>query len=163
MSWIVVIASLASCNRLSDDTNVLQLASVIQSYVILAFAFTVLSTAHHFGISPECNQNTFAVIFRPFLALEAGRIFGWIVFSLAFTCYTAMTARDCMIWVLKGIRKKKELRMDVKEPPIPQQQPPVATTFIPHKAKLRETPQKQVRLLSFYIIYLVFILSVYVS
>ncbi|KAJ7089461.1 hypothetical protein C8R44DRAFT_990889 [Mycena epipterygia] len=36
MSWITVIFSLASCNRLSGDTKILQL-SVLQSYVILGF------------------------------------------------------------------------------------------------------------------------------
>jgi len=157
MSWIVVIASLAACNRLSDDTKVLQLASVTQSYVILAFAFTVLATAHRFGTDPECNHNTFAVIFRPFSALKAGRILGWIVFSLALICYTAMTARDYTTSVLNKIRKKKELpsRTDVEEPPILAQQPPPVTTFTANKAK--QTPRRQVRLLSFHLTYLVFI------
>jgi len=94
MSWIIVIASLAACNCLSDDTQRLQLVLVIQSYIILAFAFAVLATAHRFGTTPECNQNTCAVIFCPFSALKAGRIFGGIFFGLAFLSYTAMTARD---------------------------------------------------------------------
>jgi len=108
MSWIVVITSLASCSRLSDDTKVLQLASVIQSYVTLAFAFTVLATAPDFGISSECNQNTLAVIFRPFSALKVGRILGWILFGLVLIFYTTMTARDYTSQVLNRIRQKKE-------------------------------------------------------
>ena len=64
MSWIIVIASLALCNHLSDDTKMLQLALVIQSYTILAFAFAAFTTANHFGTTPECNQKAFAVIFQ---------------------------------------------------------------------------------------------------
>ena len=159
-SWIVVIASLAACSRLSDDTKVLQLASVIQSYVILAFAFTVLATAHRFGTNPECNHNTFAVIFRPFSALKAGRILGWIIFSLVFTGYTAMTARDYTTLVLNRIRKNKELLGRTKAP-IPQQQQPPVAAFTPHKANQTQTPQRQVKLLFLHVISLD--LSVYVS
>ena len=118
-----MIASLASCNRLSDDTKVLQGASVIQSYIILAFAFAVLTTADRFGTNPECNKNTVAVIFFRFSALKVGRILGGIVLGLAATCYTAMTIRDYM----KRFGKRKELREDIEEPSPPPQSPPVAT------------------------------------
>jgi len=167
MSWIIVVASSASCNRLSDDTKILQLASVIQSYIILAFAFAVLATAPRFGTTPECSQNTFAVIFRPFSALKAGRIFGWILFGLAFICYTAMTVRDYTAQVQKRLRKNKELRGDVGEPSLPQQ-PPVAVFTLP-KGKQRtpteekaRTPRRKARLLSFRIIYPIFIYLCYV-
>ncbi|KAF8800986.1 hypothetical protein BYT27DRAFT_7148103 [Phlegmacium glaucopus] len=135
MSWIIVIASLSSCNRLSDDTKVLQLASVIQSYAILAFAFAVLATADSFGSFPECNQNAVVVIFRPFSALKSGRIFGWIVVSLVFVCYTVMTVRDYTAKVLKRIRERKASRKKADptlEHPAPQ---PIVTDFAPPVAR----------------------------
>jgi len=157
MSWIVVIASLASCNRLADDTKVLQLVSVIQSYIILVFAFAVLATAPRFGTSPACNQNTFAVIFRPFSALK-GRIFGGIVLGLAFSCYTAMTARDYTAAVLNKIKKKEELRKEElrkeelrkEEPSSPPQPQPFVSVFASPTPQQRtkveaRTPRKQVR------------------
>jgi hypothetical protein len=159
MSWIVVIASLASCNRLSDDTKILQLVLVIQSCIILAFAFAVLATAHRFGTTPECNQNTRVVIFRPFSALKAGRIFGGIFFGLACIGYTVMTARD--YWTRS--RDKRKQKQD-EELSLPQQRPPVTTTFIPSRrepqtpTKARnQTPRKQVRQLCFHVLYLIFI------
>ncbi|KAJ7848337.1 hypothetical protein B0H14DRAFT_3453152 [Mycena olivaceomarginata] len=76
MSWITVIFSLASCNGLSGDTMILQLVSVLQSYVIMGFAFVVVGNATTFGQSPHCNQDAVAVILRPFSALNSGRIVG---------------------------------------------------------------------------------------
>ena len=105
-----MIASLSSCNRLSDDTKMLQFASVIQGYAILAFAFSILATAENFGYSPGCNANALVVIFRPFSALRAGRIFGWIVASIVFVCYTVMTTRDYTAKVLKKIRERQASR-----------------------------------------------------
>jgi len=160
MSWIVVIASLASCNRLSDDTQTLQLVLVLQSLIILAFAFAVLATAPHFGTTPECNQNTHVVIFRPFSALKAGRIFGGILFGLAFLGYTAMTARDC--WTRSQDKRKRE--EPAKEDEVkPQQRPPVITTFIPSRREPQtpkarnQTSRKQVRQLYFHVLHLIFI------
>jgi hypothetical protein len=134
MSWIVVIASLSSCNRLSDDTQTLQFASVIQGYAILAFAFAILATADSFGYSPGCNQNALVVIFRPFSALRSGRIFGWIVVGLVFLCYTGMTVRDYTAKVLKRIRARQAARKRVNpshEAPVPQYN---ASDFASHGA-----------------------------
>ncbi|KAJ7108927.1 hypothetical protein C8R43DRAFT_1139856 [Mycena crocata] len=108
MAWITVIASLASCNRLSAETKTLQLVSVIQSYVIVSFAFAVLGTAKTFGHSPECNQDALAVIFRPFSALKSGRIFGWCIVGLIIAAYTVMTVRDYTALVKKKIQERKE-------------------------------------------------------
>ncbi|KAJ7801088.1 hypothetical protein B0H13DRAFT_2390168, partial [Mycena leptocephala] len=94
MAWITVIASLASCNRPSDDTKILQLFSVIQGYIIVSFAFAVLGSAPSFGQSPECNDQAVAVIFRPFSALKSGRNFGWCIVGMMVFGYTIMTARD---------------------------------------------------------------------
>ncbi|KAJ7467201.1 hypothetical protein FB451DRAFT_1402032 [Mycena latifolia] len=118
MAWITVIASLASCNRLSEDTKILQLVSVIQSYLIIAFAFTVLAKGASFGQSPICNQYAVAVIFRPFSASKSGRILGWVVVGLACAIYTSMTARDYTTRVLKKIREsRKQVERDEASPP----------------------------------------------
>ncbi|KAJ7135944.1 hypothetical protein C8R44DRAFT_848713 [Mycena epipterygia] len=110
MAWTTVIFSLASCNRLSGDTWILQLFSVIQSYVIVAFAFVVLGQAPSFGQSPQCNQDAVAVIFRPFSALKSGRIVGWILVVVMVIGYTVMTARDYTALVLKKMRERQQLR-----------------------------------------------------
>jgi hypothetical protein len=94
MAWITIIGSLAACGRFSEGTQMLQLFSVVQAYTVIAFALVVLSQGEEFGSNPECNQNAVAVIFRPFSALHAGRIFGWIVVTLMFAAYTTMTVRD---------------------------------------------------------------------
>jgi hypothetical protein len=108
MAWITVIAALASCNRLSDDTKILQLVSVIQSYVIVAFAFAVVGKATGFGQSPECNQEAVAVVFHPFSALKVGRIFGGCLVGLMAFAYTIMTARDYTAQVRKKVRESKQ-------------------------------------------------------
>ena len=150
-----MIASLASCNRLSDDTKVLQGASIIQSYIILAFAFAVLATADRFGSNPECNKNIVAVFFFRFSALKAGRILGGIVLGLAVTCYTAMTIRD----YVKRFGKKK-FRKDVEESALPPQ-PPFVATFSPSEGKKRvpikvnPPTRRRVRLLYFHIMNLI--------
>ncbi|KAJ7503998.1 hypothetical protein B0H11DRAFT_1710397, partial [Mycena galericulata] len=108
MSWITVIISLASCTRLSGDTTILQLMSVLQSYVIVAFAFVVVGKAPSFGQSPGCNQDAVAVIFRPFSALKSGRIAGGTIVGLAAIGYTIMTATDYTAQVLTKMQKGKE-------------------------------------------------------
>ena len=148
MSWIVVIASLATCNHLSDDTKALHLASVIQSYIIQAFAFAVLATAHRFGTNPECNDNVFVVIFRPFSAFKAGHIFGWILFGLAFVCYTAMTIRDYTAQMLNKIRQKKGPLKQVEEPSPQQLQGSPVAPLEPKRTPIQEGTeglQRQVR------------------
>lgn len=140
-----MIVSLSSCNRLSGDTTVLQLASVIQSYTILSFAFTVLATADSFGSRSECNQEAVAVIFRPFSALRSGRIFGWIVVGLASVCYTVMTARDYMAKIREKIRERKASRQkaDVSHPA----SQPIIIDFVSPEARheVQNAPRRQVR------------------
>ncbi|KAJ6452299.1 hypothetical protein C8R45DRAFT_86474 [Mycena sanguinolenta] len=96
MGWITVLASLAACNRLSEDTKILQLVSVIQSGAIGAFAFVVLGNAASFGQTSHCNGEARAVIFRPMSALYSGRILGWIVIVTVAAAYTIMTGRDIL-------------------------------------------------------------------
>ncbi|KAJ7432695.1 hypothetical protein FB451DRAFT_1572945 [Mycena latifolia] len=107
MSWITVIFSLASCNRLSGDTTILQLVSVLQSYVIMAFAFVVVGQPTSFGQSPNCNQNAVAVIFPPFPASKSGRIVGGTIVGLVVIGYTAMTVIDYTAQVRKKIGNRK--------------------------------------------------------
>ncbi|KAJ7510600.1 hypothetical protein B0H11DRAFT_2215360 [Mycena galericulata] len=119
MGWITVIAALASCSRLSDETNILQLISVIQSYVIMVFAFAVLAKAPSFGENADCNQEAVAVIFRPFSALRHGRIFGWCTIGLMFVTYTITTARDYLAQI-KDKKKKKNSEGSQNESKSPQ-------------------------------------------
>ncbi|KAJ6554324.1 hypothetical protein B0H19DRAFT_1153163 [Mycena capillaripes] len=120
MGWITVLASLASCNRLSEDTKILQLASVVQSYVVVAFAFAVLGKATSFGNSANCNQEAVAVIFHPFSALKSGHILGWIVVVLMALGYTVMTGRDYTAQILRKIREKEQPRQALASPDLPR-------------------------------------------
>ncbi|KAJ6591017.1 hypothetical protein DFH09DRAFT_1073782 [Mycena vulgaris] len=94
LGWITVIASLASCYRLSDETKIIHVVSVIQGYVVLSFGFAVLATASSFGENSECNHEAIAVVFRQFSALRHGHIFGCCIVCLMFIGYTAMTVWD---------------------------------------------------------------------
>ncbi|KAJ7261941.1 hypothetical protein C8J57DRAFT_1335838 [Mycena rebaudengoi] len=121
MGWITVLASLAFCNRLSDKTKILQLVSVIQGYVILAFAFAVLATAPSFGQSPQCNHEAVAVIFRPFAALQQGRVLGWCLVSLMLMGYTAMTVWDYLAPLLEPQERENSENVVESRPPIRQE------------------------------------------
>ncbi|KAJ7845796.1 hypothetical protein B0H13DRAFT_2675828 [Mycena leptocephala] len=128
MAWITVIFSLASCNRLFGDTKILQLVSVIQSYVIVAFAVVVLGTAPRFGKSPGCNPDAVAVIFRPFSASKSGRIVGWIIVGLMVIGYTVMTARDYTARVIRKIKARKQCQaQSVPLEPQPRPKPQAPT------------------------------------
>jgi hypothetical protein len=148
MAWITVIFSLASCNRLLGDTGILQLVSVIQSYVIVALAFAVLSQAPSFGQSADCNQQAVAVIFRPFSASKSGRIAGFVVVSLIVFGYTVMTARDYTAQLKK--RRENKQRQDQASsgpPPEPPVLPPTQFALPTHSEALdpRTPIQRQVR------------------
>ncbi|KAJ7055868.1 hypothetical protein C8F01DRAFT_1157952 [Mycena amicta] len=131
MAWITVIFSLASCNRLLGDTGILQLVSVIQSYVIVAFAFAVLSEAPSFGQRADCNQQAVAVIFRPFSASKSGRIVGFVIVSLMVFGYTVMTARDYTAR-LKKRRQNMKQRQEQASSGLPPEPPvPLPTQFAP--------------------------------
>ncbi|KAJ7658310.1 hypothetical protein DFH06DRAFT_1327588 [Mycena polygramma] len=122
MGWVTVLASLAACNRLADETKILQWVSVIQGYVILAFAFAILATAPSFGQNPQCNGDAVAVILRPFSALKHGRVLGWCIVSLVSFGYTGMVVWD----LTRPLRKPKG---DPPPPPVevepPQSSAPV--------------------------------------
>ncbi|KAF7366131.1 hypothetical protein MVEN_00489900 [Mycena venus] len=122
MGWITVIVALASCSRLSDRTNVLQLVSVIQSYLIMVLAFAVLVKAASFG-DAECNQEAVAAIFRPFSALRHGRIFGWCMIGLMFATYTIMTFRDYTAQIKQKLQKKPKAHDEMTPQPSLRQDP----------------------------------------
>ncbi|KAJ6456361.1 hypothetical protein DFH09DRAFT_1505497 [Mycena vulgaris] len=83
--------------------------SIVQSYVVIAFALIVLGKAPSFGQHSECNHEAVAVIFRPFSALRNG---------------------DYMVKIRRTIRKEQEL--DGGLPSAPSIQEPVCSPeFIP--------------------------------
>ncbi|KAJ7613776.1 hypothetical protein DFH06DRAFT_1344533 [Mycena polygramma] len=152
MGWITVIASLASCNRLSEDTKTLHMASVVQSYTVIAFALAVLVQGSSFGqTSLECREAAVAVIFRPFSASTSGRILGWIVVGLMALGYTVMTARDYTAQLLRTIRERAAAREEIVAPaPLPvAQQRPFRTKFTDSTVPEDPTPvQRQASLIS---------------
>ncbi|KAF7355822.1 hypothetical protein MVEN_00910400 [Mycena venus] len=129
MGWITVVTALASCNRLSDDTNILQLVSVIQSYVIISFAFAVVAKAASFGENADCNQEAVAVIFRPFSALRHGRIFGWCIIGFIFATYTMITFRDYTARIREMVRGRRVSHNESASPPSVGQGPILGQYF----------------------------------
>ncbi|KAF7344024.1 hypothetical protein MVEN_01691800 [Mycena venus] len=131
MSWITVIFSLASCNRLSGDTAILQLVSVFQSYVIVAFFFVVVGQAPSFGQTPDCNREAVAVVFRRFSAsTRSGRIVGGTLVGLVVIGYTFMTVRDYTARVLSWKTPKPEDK--VSSHTLPQSQGRQTRPEFPH-------------------------------
>jgi hypothetical protein len=111
MSWFTVAFSLPSCRRFRSGTRILNFLSMVQSYAVFAFAFTILIQARMYGSSPECNINAVVVLFRPFSALRAGRIAGWIMTVIFVVIYTIITFMDYLPpppkQVQEWIRKKR--------------------------------------------------------
>ncbi|KAF7333036.1 hypothetical protein MVEN_02410000 [Mycena venus] len=127
MGWITVVAALASCSRLSDETNTLQAAS--------------------FGAdSAECNQEAIAVIFRPFSALRHGRILGWCIIGFMFVAYTTMTFRDYTARIKQKLQKQKAREERTPLPSV-HQDPPTSEYFkrsdVPVPAAGKTTPRRQ--------------------
>ncbi|KAJ7208569.1 hypothetical protein GGX14DRAFT_365295 [Mycena pura] len=114
MSWITVVFSLASCSRLYGGTTTLQLVSILQSYVIMAFTCVVVAQAPSFGQSPDCNQDAVAVIFGPFSALKSGRIAGGTIVGLVVIGYTIMTIRD-----YRALKNKTKGKVQESSDPTP--------------------------------------------
>jgi hypothetical protein len=93
LSWVTVFFSLPACAKFSN-VKLLHIFSILQSYTVFAFAVTMLITAHTFGGSPQCNQFARIVIFRPFLALPAGRIVCLVLEAVLVVGYTGILVKD---------------------------------------------------------------------
>ena len=84
----------------------LKLFSVVHSYTVFAFALTLLIKATSFGTTPECNKNASVVVFRPFSALHAGRIAGWVLTVIVVVVYTMITLKDHLPSPLKRVYQR---------------------------------------------------------
>jgi hypothetical protein len=126
LSWVTVFFSLPSSNRFSDGIKLLKHLSVVQSYTVFAFAFAILIKAKTFGSNPECNGVAVVVIFRPFSAINAGRIVCWILTIIVVAIYTVITAKDYLPPPPKGVHqwiRKKSVRKPVAQPDPPENAP----------------------------------------
>jgi len=127
MSWFTVVFSLPSCRRFRTGTRILNFLSIVQSYAVFAFVFTMLIRARTFGSIPECNGHAVVVLFRPFPALNAGRIVGWIVIIIFVVIYTIVTFMDYLPpppkHVQEWIRKKRVWRRRRRTAPTVQGAP----------------------------------------
>ena len=94
LSWISTHLTLPAYTRFVSKDNTLQLLSIVQSYVIFAYAIAILATAGTFGPSHCCNNTAKLVLFRPFSALESGRKVGWVVVICVVVLYTASCFYD---------------------------------------------------------------------
>lgn len=94
LSWASVFFTLPTYNRFVKSDKVVQVLSVIQSYVLFAYAIAILSNARTFGPLSCCNETAKVVLFRPFSALGAGRVVGWVIVLIVVVAYTIMCIYD---------------------------------------------------------------------
>ncbi|KAJ7797269.1 hypothetical protein B0H14DRAFT_2912188, partial [Mycena olivaceomarginata] len=94
ISWVNVYFSLPPNTRFPGKVKMLHLCSVMQSCILFAFAFAMLGTATTFGSTPECNHNAVVVLFRPFAALDAGRILFLVLTALVVIIYGGIIYKD---------------------------------------------------------------------
>nr|GAT47918.1 predicted protein [Mycena chlorophos] len=101
LSWVTVTLTLPATARFpatkvstKNSLVLLHVLSVVQSYTIFAFAFALLGTAPSFGSMQLCNASARAVLFRPFSALGAGRILGFVTVALLALAYTLVLVKD---------------------------------------------------------------------
>lgn len=100
IAWVTVFFSLPPSARFGNKPGnlkilkMLHFCSVIQSYTVFAFAFAMLATAPTFGSTPECNPNALTILFRPFSALNVGRILFCVLAGLVCIAYTALLVND---------------------------------------------------------------------
>jgi hypothetical protein len=94
ISWVTVYFSLPANTRFPGKVKMLHLCSVIQSFILFAFAFAMLGTATKFGSSPDCNHNAVVVLFRPFAALDVGRILFLVLTALVVIIYGGIIYKD---------------------------------------------------------------------
>ncbi|KAI5118519.1 hypothetical protein M0805_007688 [Coniferiporia weirii] len=109
LSWASVFFSLPAYNRFVKSDKTLKYLSVLQSYILFAFALAILIKADSFGMTPPCNPNAVAVIFRPIPALRAGRIAASVLVVITIIIYSGLTISDYKPLVKRWIRliKKK--------------------------------------------------------
>jgi hypothetical protein len=94
ISWVTIFFTLPSCHRFGDVARTLKILSVVQSCLVFTFALALLISARTFGSNPECNRNAVVVLFRPFSALDVGRIVGWIVVVTVLAIYGGITTLE---------------------------------------------------------------------
>ncbi|KAJ6549847.1 hypothetical protein B0H19DRAFT_951909, partial [Mycena capillaripes] len=92
--WVTIYFSLPANTRFPGKVKMLHLCSVIQSCILFAFAFAMLGTATTFGPTPECNHNAVVVLFRPFAALDVGRILFLVLTALVVIIYGGIIYKD---------------------------------------------------------------------
>ncbi|KAJ7118140.1 hypothetical protein C8R44DRAFT_982867 [Mycena epipterygia] len=154
LSWVTVFFSLPACARFTGNVKMLHFFSIIQSYIVFAFAFAMLITAKSFGSYPQCNSNAVVVLFRPFSALKSGRTVCWVMTVLVVTVYTGILVKDHIPpapklvhqWIQKRVTKQipatdQELPMASPDvAPQPRRTPRVAPSKVQYHA--RKPPER---------------------
>ncbi|KDQ54253.1 hypothetical protein JAAARDRAFT_60674 [Jaapia argillacea MUCL 33604] len=93
-SWTAIFFTMPAYNRLKKGSRVVKLLAILQSYLVFACAFVVLTLAPSFGSNPPCNGYLNFVIFRPFKVLENGRTAFLVLLSCVTVGYTLMLVSD---------------------------------------------------------------------
>lgn len=111
MSSTSIFVALVRYSKLESCDRKLRVLSVLQTYIILAFIFSVLGTASSFGSTPRCNGHAVIVIFGRFKLLGKGWV-AVLVINIIITAYytfiTYLGYRDTVINFYRRQRKKIE-------------------------------------------------------
>ncbi|KAF7339096.1 hypothetical protein MVEN_01986100 [Mycena venus] len=132
LSWVTVFFSLPAVANFSN-VKLLHVFSILQSYTIFAFDVSLLITAYSFGQSPDCNPFARVVLFRPFVALPAGRIACLVITCLVAAVYTGILVKDhlppapkkILQWIQKKVTKEVPATDEEKAPEMPPDVPPL--------------------------------------
>jgi len=89
-----VYFALAPYNRFKKADKFLKYLSILHSYVLFAYGFAVLVTAPNFGSNTTCNSEVVVVIFRPFPAINQGRIVGIVALVFIVLVYSGLLIID---------------------------------------------------------------------
>ncbi|KZT24781.1 hypothetical protein NEOLEDRAFT_1093604 [Neolentinus lepideus HHB14362 ss-1] len=93
-SWTAIFFTMPQYNRHRKSGAIVKYLAILQSYLVFACAFAILTKAESFGSDPQCNKDLVFVIFRPFRVLYAGRNAFLVLLSLCTLFYTVMLYSD---------------------------------------------------------------------
>lgn len=63
----------------------------------------------NFGNAVNCNEEVLVVLFRPFSALQHGRVLGWVAVTIVVCLYTFLTCSDYFPRLQRVVRKVRAM------------------------------------------------------
>ncbi|KLO05372.1 hypothetical protein SCHPADRAFT_946975 [Schizopora paradoxa] len=91
LTWVSIAMSLQSRCRFARKNRVVTYLSILHFCFTLTSVIVFLAEMDHFGSSSNCNSEAVVVLFRPFRALQTGRIVGFVSIGLVLGIYAGLT------------------------------------------------------------------------